>query len=403
MISDRKNILLICQVLPAKSGSGVAMRLYNWARALSKHNELTILLVSQDAQAAVGGVDGINARLIVHDNQRHNNDSERVKVSVLPEMHRRWDANKLLLNLDCFHSQHFDTVVVSRLRLAPVWSLLKDRLLVSTKRAIIDFDDIESLAALRRLISEREGLSWRQLIWGVREAAKLYIAELRAIRLFDRVVVCSNTDTRKLARIWLTSKGASIPNCVEEVEFSDLPSNPRNPNILFVGTLNYSPNIQGIKWFVNEVWDRVCNVLREKGFEPTLSIVGKNPTPWLANLEPSKSIAVYGNVESVTPFYEAATIVICPIFQGGGTRIKILEAFAHSRAVVSTTLGAEGIDAIDGDHIVLANTSLDFIASIVCLVEDEPRLAIMRRRAFALFIEKYSTHSFDDHVLGLIG
>jgi len=130
--------------------------------------------------------------------------------------------------------------------------------------------------------------------------------------------------------------------------------------------------------------------------------VGKNPTSWMKEINQVDSISVYGNVDSVSPFYESATIVICPIFQGGGTRIKILEAFAHTRAVVSTTLGAEGIDVMDNESIMLANTASEFVAAITELIEDRVKLAAVEEKAFDLFIDKYSFKSFMKHVSKLI-
>lgn len=402
MKPPKKRILLICQVMPAESGSGVSMRLYNWAQSLSREGDLTILLVSQEITHTSNSINGIKAKIICHDNQKAAAASGRWHDSILPEMFKKWDTAKLTSSLKEFKSQSFDVVVVSRLRLAPVWRILKNRLHVSSKKSILDFDDIESIALWRQLRSNYKTQKLRKIAWTARECLKLYIAEINSNRLFDFVVTCSKTDAKKLKNWWFIKHSTHVPNCVQETTPQKTPHNTSKPNILFVGTLNYAPNEQGIKWFIEEAWGPIKEILKPKQIEPTLTVVGKNPTSWMREMRHDDSIFIYGNVESVNPFYSRATLVICPIFQGGGTRIKILEAFSHSRAVVSTTLGAEGIEAIDNEHILIANTATEFIATITNLIQNTRKTTSIEKKAFELFNEKYSSRSFMNHVSNLI-
>jgi glycosyltransferase involved in cell wall biosynthesis len=402
MKPSKKRILLICQVMPAESGSGVSMRLYNWAQSLSLEGDLTILLISQGITDTSNSINGIEAKVICHDNQKAVAAYERRHNCFLPEMFKKWDTAKLTSSLKEFQSHSFDVVVVSRLRLAPTWSILKNRLHVSSKKSIIDFDDIESIALWRQLRNNYKTQKLRQIAWTARECLKLYIAEINSSRLFDFVVTCSRTDAKKLKNWWFIKYSTHVPNCVQDTTPQKIPKNTSKPNILFVGTLNYAPNEQGIKWFIEEAWSPIKEILKQKNIEPTLTVVGKNPTSWMREMGHDDSISVHGNVESVIPFYSRATLIICPIFQGGGTRIKILEAFSHSRAVVSTTLGAEGIEAIDNEHILIANTATEFIATITDLVQNTRKTKLVEEKAFELFNEKYSSRSFMKHVSDLI-
>ncbi len=378
------------------------MRLYNWAKSLSAEGELTILLISQEITHTSNSINGIKAKIVCHDNQKAITAPERRHDRFLPEMFKKWDTAKLKSSLKEFQSQSFDVVVVSRLRLAPAWNILKNHLHVSSKKSIIDFDDIESIALWRQLRNNYKTQKLRQIAWTARECLKLYIAEINSNRLFDFVVTCSKTDAKKLKNWWFIENSTHVPNCVQETTLQKIPNNTSRPNILFVGTLNYAPNEQGIKWFIEEAWGPIKKILKQKNIEPTLTVVGKNPTSWMREMSHDDSISIHGNVESVNPFYSGATLVICPIFQGGGTRIKILEAFSHSCAVVSTTLGAEGIEAIDNEHILIANTPTEFIAAITDLVQNTGKTTLIEEKAFELFNEKYSSKSFMNHVSNLI-
>lgn len=387
---------MICQIMPEKTGSGVAMRLYNWLTALDVYYEITLLIISQNE------VDGRNAEnlgvaeIIIHSYVINKvGKVKSVHGSMEPDMFSKWDIESASDRLKDFNGKRYDAVFVSRLRLQPIWKILKFKYNVASRMTVIDFDDVESIALLRKVAHYSSKLkNIRSVLWHVKESVKLYLAEISCNTLFDKIIVCSEKDANILNKRWFTKKATYVPNCVAPTNATPHLTQKNILNLVFVGTLDYSPNEQGLAWFVKSVLPDLRNQLGVINIEVSLTVVGRNATKWMKDLAIDKVILLFENVASVTPYYNHADIVICPIFHGSGTRIKIIEAFAHKRVVVSTLLGAEGIDAEDKKDILIANSKSSFINSIKDLVMQPSLYEEIANRAFALFNKKYSTESF---------
>lgn len=157
---------------------------------------------------------------------------------------------------------------------------------------------------------------------------------------------------------------------------------------LFVGTLGYYPNEEGINGFCTEV----APVIRRLSDRPfRVVIVGVGAGPALLGLTALPEVELVGAVPSVEPWYAEADAVVVPIRAGGGTRIKALEAFALGRPVVATPIGIEGIDAADGEHVLIGATAAELAARCVRLMDDPALAARLVAQARALFTRAYST------------
>jgi glycosyltransferase involved in cell wall biosynthesis len=179
-----------------------------------------------------------------------------------------------------------------------------------------------------------------------------------------------------------------LPNVVS------VPSKARNhkPNqvlkILFVGTMGYYPNVDAVLFFTRQI----APILKKKSpIQWNLRIVGMPPQKnWLRRLKHFPEINCSGFVKDLHPEYEAADIVISPIRGGGGTRIKILEAFAHDVPVVSTSKGAEGLEVENGVHLLIEDDPELFANACIRLMNDHLLRKEISHRAFDLVISKYS-------------
>ena len=138
--------------------------------------------------------------------------------------------------------------------------------------------------------------------------------------------------------------------------------------IVFSGNLEYHPNIEAVRWFRNNIWPRI----RERDRNIEWRLLGSNPSAIARLVEGDPRIRVIGPVEDAVAHLAEARVCIVPLLSGSGTRFKILEAWAAGRAVVSTTLGAEGLGARDGEHLVLADTPADFADAILRVWNDAP-------------------------------
>jgi glycosyltransferase involved in cell wall biosynthesis len=177
-----------------------------------------------------------------------------------------------------------------------------------------------------------------------------------------------------------------VPNGVDLDYFSfrDLPASTSN-TLVFTGSMDWRPNQDAIRWFVAEIHPRLAREIDYK-----LMVVGRNPPPWLSRITAQiPQIVVTGTVDDVRPFIETSDLYVVPIRAGGGSRLKILEAMAMGRPVVSTRVGAEGIAAESGRHIELVEDPDAFASETVRLLADVRNRRNLAREGRALIEEKY--------------
>jgi glycosyltransferase involved in cell wall biosynthesis len=193
--------------------------------------------------------------------------------------------------------------------------------------------------------------------------------ERRALREFDAHVVVSQRDGERLQDLNPDARIFVIENGVDTAFYSDLGTGDesRTRRIVFVGSMDYHANIDGVVDFAHEVWLR----LRDRQPDLVFTIVGKDPAPEVRELAQLPGIEVTGSVDDVRPFYREAIAAVVPLKVGGGSRLKILEAMAAGVPVVSTTLGAEGLEVQHDENILIADTKEELVETIVSVVENE--------------------------------
>ncbi|HWZ22268.1 MAG TPA: glycosyltransferase family 4 protein, partial [Cytophagaceae bacterium] len=157
------------------------------------------------------------------------------------------------------------------------------------------------------------------------------------------------------------------------------------PSLCFLGSMEWMPNIQGIDWYLEKIWP----VLRGKFPELTLHIAGKNMSEEMKNRKVG-GVTFHGMIPDAAAFLNQHSIMIVPLLSGGGMRLKIVEAMALGRCIVSTSIGAEGIEAKDGSEILLADTPEEFIHKTEALVNGELNTSTIGANARKIAQEKYS-------------
>ena len=210
--------------------------------------------------------------------------------------------------------------------------------------------------------------------------------ERRECQRFDRVIAVSRADAETIEREYGVPSVADVPTGVDIDYFRPAGrATPEPHNLVFTGSMDWLPNEDGITWFVEEVLPRIHQRLPDV----TLTIVGRNPPPRIQQLAMRDArIRVTGSVPDVRPFIEGAAIFVVPLRVGGGTRLKIYEALAMERALVTTTIGAEGLPLKPGLHAVLADDSAAFAQAVLDLLND-PVAAVSLGRAGASYIREH--------------
>ena len=255
---------------------------------------------------------------------------------------------------------HFDLIQVESIHLLnylPVLRSARDHPLI-----VCDWHNVES--DLMRQYAERE-LNVARRTYARRTARLMSEAERRGLNEFDAHIAVSEVDAKRLQSINPEAKVFVIENGVDAAHYGDQQSATKN-RVVFVGSMDYHANIEGATSFAREVWP----VIRQQQTDLRFTIVGRNPPPPVTELSSIAGIEVTGSVADVRPFYREALAAVVPLNVGGGSRLKILEAMAAGVPVVSTKLGAEGLDVSDGENIVLAESSSQLANGVLKVIDD---------------------------------
>jgi glycosyltransferase involved in cell wall biosynthesis len=213
--------------------------------------------------------------------------------------------------------------------------------------------------------------------WLDRSVAKVEYAKMRRfeheqVRRFHHVIAVSETDRQAMSAMVNPSRISVVPTGVDLSKYRyDPNARPSSALVVFTGSMDWRPNIDGVEFFCHEIWPLVLAQIPAARFR----IIGRDPDPRVKKLA-SASVEVTGTVPSIVEHLREAAVVVVPLRIGGGTRIKIYEGMAMGKATVSTTVGAEGLDVQHGRDILLEDTPAAFAAAIIQLLQD----AELRRR-----------------------
>jgi glycosyltransferase involved in cell wall biosynthesis len=204
------------------------------------------------------------------------------------------------------------------------------------------------------------------------EAARMSRYERRALARFHHVIAVSENDRQQFLEMDPECEITVNPTGVDTQQFQVAPpSTVTPPRIVFTGSMDWEPNIDAMEYFCTQIWPRILTEFPDAIFQ----IVGRTPSARVQRLA-SPSVQVTGTVPAVTDYLRDATVVVVPLRIGGGTRLKIYEAMAMGKALVSTSIGAEGLTFENGRDLLLADDASSFGDAILLLLRD----AQVRRR-----------------------
>jgi polysaccharide biosynthesis protein PslH len=223
----------------------------------------------------------------------------------------------------------------------------------------------------------------RQL-WSAYEYRKLYPQEVEICRQQDMILVTSERDKELLDRDVPGVRKAVIPNGVDTTFFSPQGTPPGEDVLIFTGAINYFPNADAVEYFITDV----LPLIRQARPGVTFFVVGNAPPESIRRLA-SSSVIVTGYVDDVRPFIRRSAVYVVPMRIGGGTRLKVLEAMAMHRPIVTTSIGCEGIDAVHGESVLIADDARAFADATVRLLTDKALCQALVRRGEELVRSRY--------------
>jgi polysaccharide biosynthesis protein PslH len=394
----RPRLLYVSPFVPLDQGRGTAMRAAVHIQALCKLFDVTLALINPDASELAKATPALRA--ICRDIVTYRDTPLFARVHrALPE----WRSRKLLeaawpvpaamaradnalrrLARDITAGQ-FEVVHCFRLHTAMLASFVPPDVRRAA-RWTLDTDDYESHARFRNAARLRAAGNWAFGILLHLEGLKYRTCESRLIPQFDEAYVCSEGDREHLMRCFPKVGWRVLPNVV-----SPPPAAPHQDQaaftFLFVGSLDYPPNREGVLYFCAEVLPH----LRRMTSRPfKILVVGRNPDSDIRRLAKLDGVEIVANPPDIAPFYRMADASIAPILAGGGTRIKILEAFSYGLPVVSTTLGAEGLHVAPGVHAEIADSAEAFAEACFRLMENAAVRTRLAEAGQALYSARFS-------------
>ncbi len=379
------NLLMVTAGLPRPVG-GANTRNFYVLKALSNTHEVSLLVLANPAEFNESGVlsplhefaDSVqlisykmpsrSKRLIqLLDTVRGR--SYFLNLFIVPEM-------QSALNTIC-SLHHFDVVIFESVIVAGYQ-------LPMGMKSIIDQHNIEHELSERTFkhvkAPIRKWYNWR-------ESGLLKRGEIERCRKADAVLVTSEREYDALRNLIPGQQIEVIPNGVDTRTFVQRgPVREISHHITFTGSMDYFPNIDAVLFFARRCWP----IIQEQLPDATWQIVGKNPPAEIQRLSALPGITVTGTVPEVQPYLAVSSVVIAPLQIGSGTRLKILEALAMQKAVVTTSVGCEGLAVENEKHLLIANRPEEFAQAVVTLLQNAEWRTKLGNAGRALVEAEYS-------------
>jgi polysaccharide biosynthesis protein PslH len=286
------------------------------------------------------------------------------------------DFKQLLKNL--LQEKKFDVIVFESLFVASYFDAVannSDALLV-LRQHNVEHKIWETLAYEEKGFLKKKYLSLLTI--------RLKKFEISQLNKFDALTTVTQNDIDDFKNLGCTKPIFSSPTGIDISILKVDDSNLELPSIFHIGSMEWMPNQQAILWFINTVWNNIS----EKFSELKLYLAGRGMPDSFKQFQ-NKNLVIKGEVEDAIKFIQSKQIMIVPLFSGSGIRIKILEGMALGKAIISTSLGAQGIDIENGKHLIIADTSEEFIEAISKLVSDIKLASELGNNARKLIEEKY--------------
>lgn len=291
--------------------------------------------------------------------------------SPLPDMGLRLESVEMhRLVQQRMQETHYDVVQVEGIELAQYGILFRAPRVSTGYKVIFDDHNCEYLLQKRNCLTDlRIPRRWIAALYSFVQWQKLRRYEAAICRRSSAVAAVSPADAEALHSLVPEINFKVIPNGIDLEKFTPSPNRTNEttpPKLIFVGKMDYRPNIDAVLWFARDVFPLIRQQQPDVGFQ----IVGLNPHPRLDELRTVPGIEITGGVDDVRPLIQHAAVYVIPLRVGGGTRFKALEAMACGKPIVSTSLGVEGIGVKDGEQLLLADSPQDFAAATLSLLTD---------------------------------
>jgi glycosyltransferase involved in cell wall biosynthesis len=395
-----KRILVLTPQYPYPPHQGTTLRNYNLIAGLAERHEVHLVSFGDPVQTRGTPLDDLcHSIQVVRPPRRVM--SQRIKgvlFSRLPDMAGRLPSDQFrAIVADIVDSEHPHVVQVEGIELAQYLFQVADSR-PGPGRPMLVFDDHNAEYVLQQRAFETDAQQLRLLgklgakalgrrligaVYSFVQYRRLQRYERRACLAADHVVAVSEADAEALRHLVPGLEPIVVPNgvdlayCTSPAPSLEDGTGPNAEDLVFVGKMDFRPNVDAVLWFAHEV----LPLIRRESPATRFWVVGKDPHPRLASLAGDPGVRLTGWVEDVRPYIDGAGVYVIPLRIGGGTRLKVPEAMAMGKAIVSTALGCEGFDLVPDRELVIADAPVEFASAVLFLLRDPERRERMGRAA----------------------
>lgn len=383
-------ILWISHLVPYPPKAGVILRSYNLVRQLSRRHEVDLLAISQKGLIApyfdsfeggltrcydelstfCGDVEFFPCNIDKNPGGRYWCALKSLFSTFPYSVNWLWSEslkNKLLYSIrnKSYDVIHFDTV--------GMMSYFFEEMKASV--VSLNHHNIESHMLFRRIEKERNYL---KKAYYFQEAKRVESLEKKYCKLVTTNLTCSDLDSARLAELVNSDNVKVIPNGVDTQYFYPLEVSNASNKLIFIGTLDWYPNIRAVRFLAYKLW----HVIKREVPEISIEVIGANPPADVVKFSQSNpGFEVRGFVDDIRPHMQSAAIYVCPINDGGGTKLKLLDAFSSGKAVIADPIACEGLNITDGKNVLLASTITEYVDKIKYLLANREMIKYIGENA----------------------
>ena len=389
-------ILILTPQMPYPPEQGTSLRNYHILRGLISNHQVSLLSYNESEEIAETPPELSASRLVgAVPVPRRTSTGRLIKLfsSRQPDLSHRLRSSEFeaILRGELTGHSHsgkegksYDTVQIEGLELAHTIPIV--RRFSPQSRIVLDEHNAESELQQRALDTDTSSPDrWPAAAYSWVQVARLRRFEAWACRSADWVTVVSDQDYNHLQALVPGLRATVVPSCIDvEAYRKSANSNEKKFDLLFTGKMDYRPNVDAVLWFAQKIWP----IVRAVRPSTTWAVVGKRPHRRLRSIKALDGVTVTGWVDHVPPYMSGAKVFIMPFRIGSGTRLKLIEAMATGKAIVSTRLGAEGFDIEHNKEMLLEDEPEGFAEAILKLL-DQPEERSRLGMAAELHAQRY--------------
>lgn len=280
--------------------------------------------------------------------------------------------------IECLQKNVYDIIQLETLWVAPYLPTIRK---YSKAKVVLRSQNIEFMIWERLAIDTKNPLKK----WYLKLLAKrLKTYEYKVLNSFDAILTITEIDSKNYKKMGCTIPIHHVPFGIDLENYKIDQSELIKPSVFHIGAMDWRPNADGINWFLKSIWLKVV----EQNKTTKLFLAGRNMPEWLLNFK-MENVVIEGEVANSHQFINSKSIMIVPLNSGGGMRVKIIEGMAFGKTIISTAIGAEGIDYTNNTDLIIANTEQEFVDAILKCINNQDFADLLGENARKLTETKY--------------